>query len=270
MGECMNKLCLALGVLATAIAVPAAAVGQAADTASPTPPAPVEGYILGPGDVIEVTIADSPDYKGHAPIEADGTVVLPLIGRVTAANLSLTRFRGDIRDLLIKGGYFVRPEVSVVLVTAASRYATVLGEVGSPGVVALDRVYHLSEVIARVGGTKSADTVTLTSPSGQSKDYSLSAIATAAGDGDPVVEPGAKIFVAAAKTFYIYGQVAQPGTFPIDPGLTVRQAIARGGGLTQLGSERKVKLFRANREMKASLDEKILPGDTVVVGERFF
>jgi polysaccharide export outer membrane protein len=202
----------------------------------------------------------------------DGTVVLPLVGRVTAAGRTLTQLQDDLRTRLVSGGYFVRPEVSVTLVTAASRYATILGEVSAPGLVPLDRDYHLSEVVARAGGVKGlgVDRIRLTRASGETQDYSLRAMATSGGAADPVVAAGDKVYVAPADVFYIYGQVSAPGTYPIDAGMTVRQALARGGGLTALGSIKKVKLNRGNSEIKVALDEKIQPGDTITVGERFF
>jgi len=260
---------LELLAVAGLLASPVAAIGQSA----PLPAAPVStGYMLGSGDTIDVSVLDSADYKAKVTIEPDGTVVLPLIGRVSAAGQSITQFRDTVRTRLASGGYFVKPEVSVTLVTATSRYATILGEVGSPGLVGLDRDYRLSEVVARVGGLKGVgtDAITVTSSEGQTKIYSMRAIATSGGGGDPLVSPGDKIFVAPAQIFYIYGQVSSPGSFPVDPGMSVRQALARGGGLTALGSDRKIKITRGDRDFKVGLDEKVQPGDTIVVGERFF
>lgn len=235
-------------------------------------PDSVVGYVLGAGDTIDVAVIDSPDYKARVTVDPDGTVVLPLLGRTPAAGRTPIQLREDLRTRLISGGFFVRPEVSVTLVTAISRYATILGEISTPGLVALDRPYHLSEVVARAGGVKNAsnDTISLTTAGGETKSYSLRVAATSGGDADPLVQPGDKIFVAPAQNFYIYGQVSSPGTYAIEPGMTVRQALARGGGLTALGTEKKIKLHRGDREFKASLDEKIQPNDTITIGERFF
>lgn len=250
------------------IAAPVAAQAGAATTS----PDSVVGYVLGAGDTIDVAVIDSPDYKARVTVDPDGTVVLPLLGRTPAAGRTPIQLREDLRTRLISGGFFVRPEVSVTLVTAISRYATILGEISTPGLVALDRPYHLSEVVARAGGVKNAsnDTISLTTAAGETKSYSLRVAATSGGDADPLVQPGDKIFVAPAQNFYIYGQVSSPGTYAIEPGMTVRQALARGGGLTALGTEKKIKLHRGDREFKASLDEKIQPNDTITIGERFF
>lgn len=53
--------------------------------------------------------------------------------------------------------------------------------------------------------------------------------------------------------------------------MTVRQAIARGGGLTQLGTEKRIKLIRGGQEMKGvALEMPVTAEDVVVVGERYF
>lgn len=233
----------------------------------------VDGYVLGPGDILEVSVLGREDFKPRVQVQTDGTIALPLIGTVVARNRTVLGLRDQIRQQLVGGGYFAKPEISIFIVTYASRYVTVLGEVGTPGVVPVDRVYRLSEIIARAGGVRSvgADTVTLTTEAGQSRELSINAIATGVGGEDPVVNPGDKVFVAPAKTFYIYGQVSAPGIYPIDPELSIRRALARGGGLTALGSEKRIELFRDGKKFKkVDLDEKIRPGDTIVVGERFF
>lgn len=230
-----------------------------------------EGYVLGANDVIEVGVLGRDDYKARVQVQVDGTIALPLIGTVTASNLTVTQLSREIRRRLIAGGFFASPEVQVSLTSGVSRYVVVLGEVGTPGVVPIDREYRLSEIVARAGGLRGpgVDVVTLTSSTGESTDYSVQAIATGRAP-DPVVNPGAKVFVAPAKLFYIYGQIGAPGSYAIDSGMTVRRALARGGGLTSLGSERRVKLYRGDSVTKVSLDEVLQPGDTIVVGERFF
>jgi polysaccharide export outer membrane protein len=57
----------------------------------------------------------------------------------------------------------------------------------------------------------------------------------------------------------------------VTTGLTVREAIARGGGVTEMGSVKKVKLFRKNERVKgAKLETELQPGDILEIGERLF
>lgn len=231
-----------------------------------------ETYVLGKGDVVEVSVIGRPEYAARVQIQADGTIQLPFVNNIPAADRSVLQLREQVRTALVAGQYFENPAVNVTVVSFASRYVTVLGQVNQPGVVPIDRAYRLSEIVARAGGVanEAIDAITLTRSDGTSTELSLKEIATAGPTADPLVGDGDKVFVAAPKTFYIYGQVNAPGTYPIVKGMTVRMALARGGGLTALGSEKRVKLVRGGREAKVALTETIRPEDVIVVGERFF
>jgi polysaccharide export outer membrane protein len=258
--------------------VAAAAVAQA-PLAMAQAPAPTiksnltDGYALGAGDVIEVTVLGRDEYKPRVQVQVDGTVQLPYIGNVNAENKTVLALREEIRERLKAGGYYANPAVNVMIVNYASRYIVVLGEVGTPGIVPIDRAYHVSEILARVGGTRStgSDVLTLTRKSGETLSLSVSEVATGEGDKDPLVAAGDKLYVAAAKTFYIYGQVGAPGTYPVDREMNLRKALARSGGLTKLGSESRVKIIRKGQEMKGlDLNAPVQDGDVVVVGEKLF
>jgi polysaccharide export outer membrane protein len=71
--------------------------------------------------------------------------------------------------------------------------------------------------------------------------------------------------------FYISGQVKAPGAYSIISDMTLRMAVVRGGGLTDIGSEHGIKITRGGKKVgKVDLDSKIEPGDVIVVGERLF
>lgn len=231
-----------------------------------------DGYVLGPGDVIEISLLGGDDYKSRVQVQTDGTIQLPYLNSLTVANKTVLKLREEIASKLKSGGFYTSPLVSITIATYASRYVVVLGEVTSPGVVAIDRAYHASEILARVGGVKAgaADILTIRRPNGQELRLPIQQIAIGAVADDPVVEPGDKIYVAAAPTFYIYGQVKAPGTFKVAPGMTLRMALAQGGGLSDRGSEKRIKVFRSGQLTKLGLDDTILGGDVVVAGERFF
>lgn len=261
------------------IAVSAPAAAQDAAATSRVPAAPASGvtgdtgYILGTGDVIEVNVVGREDYKARVRVQTDGTVALPLIGTLTATGKTSLQLSAEIVKALKAGGYYEKPVVSVEIASYSSRYVTVLGEVGSPGLVPIDRAYRVSEILARVGGAKAtaADDVTLRRASGEELTLPIVTLATGGAKDDPYVNPGDKLFLASAKTFYIYGQVAAPGVYKVDTDMSLRKALARGGGLTPSGSEKRVKVFRDGREMKkVDLNAPVTPGDVVVVGERLF
>jgi polysaccharide export outer membrane protein len=273
-------IALAIGLMA--ILSPHQGLAQTAPAnVSATPPAnaagaeqqAAEGYILGPDDVVEVEVLGRTDFRVRAKVGADGKIQVPFLGDVEAANRTPKELGEQIAKALEAGGYFSHPVMRVEVVAFASRYVTVLGSVGAPGLVPINRPYRLSEIMARVGGIRGdgADHVILRSEGGQEREISMEAMATGGASEDPMVQAGDKIYVPQAEMFYISGQVRSPGTYPLGSDMTFRMAIARGGGLTEMGTDRRVKVTRGGQEIKkVDLDAKIQPGDIIVVGERLF
>ena len=277
-------------VLVIAAAMLLAALGRHEANAQPapvTPPAiaaqpalapaqpagmPDQAYILGPEDVVQVDVLGRTDFTTRTKIGADGKVQLPLLGAVPAADRTVLQFRDQVRDALQKGGFFNRPIVDVQVASYASRYVTVLGAVGTPGLIPVDRPYRLSEIIARVGGVRDsgADHVVLRTKSGE-RNYTVKDLATGDESLDPYVQPGDKIFAPNGDVFYIKGQVKAPGTYILLPHMTLTMALARGGGITDLGSDSHIKVVRKNVEMSPKdLNIEILPDDVIDVGEGWF
>ncbi|HYZ47748.1 MAG TPA: SLBB domain-containing protein, partial [Sphingomonas sp.] len=230
------------------------------------------GYVLGPDDVVEITVLGQPEFTTRARVKANGTVQLPFLGEQKVAGETALTLAPKIAERLRAGGYYTKPVVNIEISGFASRYVVLLGAVAQPGLQPVDRSYRLSEIIARAGGIREtgADFVTLTRATGEQKDYPFERLAAGGPNDDPVVNPGDKIYVPEAELFYIYGQVNAPGVYPLKTDMSVRKAIARGGGFTAAGSAKRIKLYRNGEEMKVNLDMKIQPGDVFVVGERLF
>jgi polysaccharide export outer membrane protein len=281
--------CLALATVCLALSLPAAAAfaqpvgtsGQAQQPATSTPPGFVpsgiaesasSAYVLGRDDVIEVGLLGRNDFGGRARVQADGTIQLPFVGKLKAADRTTAELADIIRKALQTGGFFADPVVTIEVVGYASRYVTVLGAVGAPGLVPINRPYHLSEILARVGGVRDggADYIMVRSETGVEKRYLVRDLSTGAIDKDPMVAPGDKIFAPPAEIFYIYGKVNAPGAYALQTGLTVRQAIAKAGGLAESGSDKKIDVTRGGKKVKLDPSKDVEPGDVLVVGERLF
>ncbi len=259
---------------ATQPAPPSTAVAeQPAAAAGVSPAATEQSYILGPSDVIEVNVQGRTDYASRQRIGADGSIQLQFLGSIQAANKTTRQLGEEIAAALDRGGYFTRPVVTVEVSSYASRYVVVLGNVGAPGLVPVDRAYHLSEIVARVGGIKEsgADYVILRPHNAAERRLSIAALATGDLSDDPFVSPGDKIYSPAAEVFYISGQIKAPGAYAILPNMTIRMAISRGGGITDSGNEGRLTVTRSGRKLdRVDLESKIEPRDVVVVGERLF
>lgn len=253
--------------------IPVPAPVQAPAASSSAAVSLVDGYVLGPGDVISIAVLGRDEYKPQVQVQVDGSIQLPFLNTIVAANRTVLQLRDDIRRGLMNGGFYADPAVSVTVTTFASRNVVVLGEVGTPGLVSVDRAYRVSEIMARVGGIRASgsDVVTLRRASGEEIKLDINRISTGGVADDPIVNPGDKIFVPKAESFYIYGQVAAAGTYPIASNMTVQMALARAGGMTALGSEKKIKLFRNGIQVgRLKMSDIVKSGDVIVIGERFF
>jgi polysaccharide biosynthesis/export protein len=115
-----------------------------------------------------------------------------------------------------------------------------------------------------------ADHLIVRPEKGEEKKYPIRELAIGDLSKDPYVQPGDKIYAPAAEIFYIYGKVNAPGVYTISSDMTVRQAIARAGGLAESGSDKKIDTTREGKKVKVALSDKVQPGDVIVIGERLF
>jgi polysaccharide export outer membrane protein len=272
--------------VATAHAAPAAAptappavikgappASAAADQAAAAPDGASQTYILGPADVIEVSVLGRQDFDVKGRIGEDGTIRVPYLGAVKAADKTTVQFSDELGKALETGGYYAHPIVKVDIVSYASRYVTVLGQVGTPGLIPVDRAYRLSEIMAHVGGVKESGAafVVFTPAHGPQRHISIKDLATGDLKGDPYVSPGDKIYSPEAELFYVSGQVKSPGVFSLLPDLTFRMALSRAGGVTDSGSDKNFTVTRAGKKMThVDPDSKVMPGDVILVPERLF
>jgi polysaccharide export outer membrane protein len=89
-----------------------------------------------------------------------------------------------------------------------------------------------------------------------------------------LVDPKVSIEVLNYRPFFILGEVGRPGSYPYIAGVTVRQAVAIGGGYTRRARTSTVSIVRqtpvGEDRLEATSDTPVLPGDTVEVGRRLF
>jgi polysaccharide export outer membrane protein len=154
-----------------------------------------------------------------------------------------------------------------------SRSVNVAGRVGAPGIVPLDRPYRALEVLLKAGWIREngASYVYLRRPGQVEMMLAVEDLVRGTPDKDPLLQTGDTLFVPDADNFFIYGQINRPGSFPVLPGITVRQALAIAGGVTATGSANKVGLVRGNaKEVDADLSQPVQKNDVIVIKERLF
>ena len=92
--------------------------------------------------------------------------------------------------------------------------------------------------------------------------------------GEYLIEPRVSVSVSGYRNFYVYGEVARPGGYAWEPGLTVRKVITLAGGLKERASGSKWYLVREgdseDDRIKADEDSPVNPGDTLTIEQSFF
>ncbi len=241
--------------------------------ATPVTAQPAPAYVLGPDDQIEIVVFGRPEMSVKTRIRADGSITLPVIGPVKAAGRSAGELSDAIAGQLRSEGVLQKPVVNVEVAAFLSRTVTVLGALGTPGVYGLDKPYRLSSLIARAGGVRAdgSDHLTLRrAGNGPVRSIEIASLATDA-KADVLLEPDDLIYVPPAELFFVYGQVSAPGAYQLTSGMTLRQALARGGGPTLAGTEKRIILYRQGHETsQADLAAPVAKGDVLFVRERTF
>lgn len=115
---------------------------------------PVDQYILGPNDVVQVSVWRNQDLSVSVPIRPDGRISVPLVGDVVAAGLTPEELAGDVQDKLEQ--YIRQPQVSVVVTGMNSHEFTdrvrVTGAVQSPMTMPFRDGMTVMDVVLSAGG----------------------------------------------------------------------------------------------------------------------
>ena len=275
-------------LLSGALACAATAPTPAAPTSTATPP--VAGGAehpllqLGPGDQVKMEVFGRPEMDTTTYIADDGTVRVPLAGPVNINGLSPGEAGQKVEVALKQGQFLVDPHVTFTVLLSRSQRVSVLGEVHAPGRYPIEANTTVLDLIAQAGGAtdKGSDTIYVLRPDGtgalrrlpvslkgalDSKDTTPAVLQTLQG--------GDSIFVPVAEQFYIAGEVRQPAMYRLEAGMTLSQAIARAGGVTEKGSSSRVSIKRKNASgdfvvISGKSNEKIQPDDVITVKERIF
>lgn len=107
-------------------------------------------YVIGPEDVISVSVWKEPDFSNTVPVRPDGMVTLALLGDVMAAGKTPAQLASDVTSKLTK--YIEQPRVTVVVTAINSRRIFILGEVNHPGAVAMSANMTVLQAITAAGG----------------------------------------------------------------------------------------------------------------------
>lgn len=254
---------------------------RAPDALPVTPPLGIDQatVTLAPGDSVTMTVFGRPELTLTGYVSDSGVIDVPLAGSIPVAGLSPAEAAERVATAYREGEYLIDPQVNIVLAAIRSQQISIVGEVMRPGRFPLDTRTTILDALAQAGGisqvgAERAFILRRSSDGVQRYEVDLTDLLTA-GSGQVVqLRAGDTIVVPKAPLFYIYGEVARPGAFPLRSKLSVIEAISVAGGLTQRGSANRIEIKRKFKEgskrINVEIDDEVQAEDIINVRERLF
>lgn len=126
-------------------------VNSATDASAPAPAsAHDDSYVIGPDDVLAISVWKEPDISRTLPVRSDGKISLPLAGEVQAAGQTPHQLETALVAKL--RNFIAEPEVAVIVSEVKSQKFNILGEVNKPGAYALSNGLTALDAVALAGG----------------------------------------------------------------------------------------------------------------------
>jgi polysaccharide export outer membrane protein len=209
---------------------------------------------IGAGDLLEMSVFDTPELSGKLRVSNTGDIFLPLVGTVHVQGMKADEAQALIRKRYIEGRFLKDPQVTLFIAEYATQGVSVVGEVKSPGIYPAFGSHHLLDYLSVAQGlTPLAGTrVTITHADQPEKPERVKMTAGAAPQpaDNPEIKPGDTIFVERTGLIYVVGDVGRPGGFPMDHDeqLTILQAVALAQGTLPTAAKSSAKLIRTTAQ----------------------
>lgn len=271
----MKKTILAalFGILLTSIFVDDVLIGQE--------------YIIQAGDKLKITFWQQPNLNSDVTVSHEGTIELPVIGRIRAAGLSPRQLSDNIVEQMSRYRINIT-QASVTLTEYQRNKIYVNGQVAVPGAYSFEVIPNLWKIIQEAGGPiETADlkrvTVIRPKPRGnvivvdltkffENGDLSqlpsvyggdtiyVPAIPVVGGTGESgLPTPQASPFLSKNE-IYLVGEVVRPGRYNFEEDLSLLDALIMAGGPTPTAKLSDVRVLKRlavgnNSLMKIDLDK---------------
>ncbi|MFP5228626.1 MAG: polysaccharide biosynthesis/export family protein, partial [Acidobacteriota bacterium] len=190
-----------------------------------------ESLLIGPGDLLHITILREPELDQSIRVLDSGEIVLALAGKIAVQGLTPAQAAAQIADRYREGKFLLYPVVSVFVEEYATQTVTILGQVTHPGALRVTAPRTLIDVLSLAGGlTPDADRHIVVERGGKGGERIRAFLPNRAEDAlnaDILVRPGDTVIVPKAGIVYVLGDVAHPGGYVMqnDSQLTVLQAV---------------------------------------------
>lgn len=212
--------------------------------------AQTESLLIGPGDLVQVDVIDTPELQQQVRVGDAGTIPLAFLGQVKVAGQTPSAAAATIAKALIEKKMMRAPQVTLRIIEYATQEVSILGQVRNPGSFAVTTAQPVLKVLALAGGlTDIADrNITIKRHDAATRiNYYLANDADQALSDGVMVYPGDIVIVPKAAFIYVMGDVARPGGYAIstnDSHVTVLQAVAMAGSANKTAIQSHVRLIR--------------------------
>jgi polysaccharide export outer membrane protein len=220
----------------------------------------VRAYRIGPGDLLELKVFEVKELDQIVRVSEDGSITLPLLGRVVVEGLTQ---EGVVQKLtgLLQAKYVKNPQVTIFIKEYKNQQVAVIGAVEKAGSYELVGRKNLLQIISMAGGfSETAGNeifILREGPDGATSTVSIDLKDLLVNGNQKLnvpIEPNDVINVPVDKEIrvFVMGRVTRPGAVvaKLSERVTLLQAIADAGGLAEGAKESAITITRKGQEGK--------------------
>jgi polysaccharide export outer membrane protein len=262
-------------------------------------PSHAKDYLIGGGDVLEISVWGNKALSVSVPVRPDGKITLPLIGDLRASDLTPSELSTVIEEGLSQ--FISNPMVDVIVKKINNHKVYVIGNGLTSGEYILNAQTTLLQFLASLGN-KHLEAIREGNVVTQGPDYRHAYLMRQGiklkegfhdlfvkGDisQDIILEPGDILYIPDnfINNIKVVGSVKSPGVVTYREGITALNAILAVGGFDEFANEKEVIIVRGEGDdkkeitvnmknvlKKGRLEENVVlePGDMIIVKESLF
>jgi len=243
-----------------------------------------DDYIIGAGDVLQVSVWGSPEFSVETPVRPDGKMTLPAVGDVVAEGMTPQQLSKKLEEVIKK--FIKRPIVTLSVTQITNNKIFISGGGVSSGVIPLPGKTTLFKLLCQLDNIRDTDlTNAYLSRNGKkllTNFYPLFMDGDLSQDVELKANDILHIPANAVNKVYVVGAVASPQAVPYLHGMKVLDAILAAGGFEEFAKKSKVVIMRRDGKQLIVDIEDLLkgkdikqnvpvnPGDYVIVKESMF
>ena len=231
-------------------------------------------YIIGPDDALDISVINDATLTKTYLVDKDGSIQMPYLNQTKVSGLTAAGAAESIAGGLKAGGFILDPAVNVTIKDYRSQKVLIFGKVKKPGAYFLKGKTTVLDLLTQLEDTEGEGgkmTILRKKPSGEDSEIVVDLNALVLnGDLSQNVEVlgGDKVVITRFSTpgmqVYALGEVKTPGSYTIDQGSAVLDALKAAGGVTETADKSAIKIIRRigdqENEFVINLD-KVSEGD---------